>query len=179
MKVMVAYLKVGPQVRTYSDYLRATREAEKEDSIKLSQNSRIQVAGGLSRPGTAGFFPLGKLKGNQPFSKRPTIWLVQLEEEDSDNGVDPESDDPDGIEGVVEEFMVWLAGAVGDAQTDGGHCCHCSIPECFVCGCLLVRTAGDGRQLDGREGAVMMKGAWAPPTMLTTVGSPQKEAQEV
>ena len=25
LKVMVAYLKAGPQVRTYSDYLRATR----------------------------------------------------------------------------------------------------------------------------------------------------------
>ena len=36
LKAMVAYLKVGPQVRTYSDYLRATREAEKEDSIELS-----------------------------------------------------------------------------------------------------------------------------------------------
>ena len=36
LKVMVAYLKVGPQVRTYSDYLRATRKAEKEDSIELS-----------------------------------------------------------------------------------------------------------------------------------------------
>ena len=32
---MVAYLKVGPQVRTYSDYLRATQEAEKEDSMEL------------------------------------------------------------------------------------------------------------------------------------------------
>ena len=32
----MAYLKAGPQVRTYSDYLRATREAEKEDSIELS-----------------------------------------------------------------------------------------------------------------------------------------------
>ena len=31
LKAMVAYLKVGPQVRTYSDYLRAAREAEKED----------------------------------------------------------------------------------------------------------------------------------------------------
>ena len=29
LEVMVAYLKVGPQVRTYSDYLRATREAKK------------------------------------------------------------------------------------------------------------------------------------------------------
>ena len=35
LKVMVAYLKVGPQVRTYSDYLRAVREADKEDSIEL------------------------------------------------------------------------------------------------------------------------------------------------
>ena len=37
LRVMVAYLKVGPQVRTYSDYLRATREAEKEDLIELSK----------------------------------------------------------------------------------------------------------------------------------------------
>ena len=36
LKVMVAYLKAGPQVRMYSDYLRATREAEKEDLIELS-----------------------------------------------------------------------------------------------------------------------------------------------
>ena len=35
LKVMVAYLKVGLQVRTYSDYLRAAHEAEKEDSIEL------------------------------------------------------------------------------------------------------------------------------------------------
>ena len=35
LKVMVAYLKVGPQVRTYSDYLRAAQEAKKEDSIEL------------------------------------------------------------------------------------------------------------------------------------------------
>ena len=40
LKAMVAYLKVGPQVRTYSDYLRATREGEKEDSIELSWSSR-------------------------------------------------------------------------------------------------------------------------------------------
>ena len=36
LKAMGAYLKAGPQVRTYLDYLRATREAEKEDSIELS-----------------------------------------------------------------------------------------------------------------------------------------------
>ena len=43
LKAMVAYLKVGPQVRTYSDYLRATREAEKEDLIESSQTSRTQT----------------------------------------------------------------------------------------------------------------------------------------
>ena len=35
LKVMVAYLKVGPQMRMSSDYLRAAREAEKEDLIEL------------------------------------------------------------------------------------------------------------------------------------------------
>ena len=70
---MVAYLKVGPQVRTYSDYLRAAREAEKEDKIKLSWSSRIQRADSPSKPRTTSFFPLRKLKGNQPFSKKPTI----------------------------------------------------------------------------------------------------------
>ena len=36
LKVMVTYLKAGPQVRTCSHYLRATQEAEKKDSIKLA-----------------------------------------------------------------------------------------------------------------------------------------------
>ena len=102
---MVAYLKMGPQVRMYSDYLRATREAEKEDCIELSQSSRIQTAGGPSKPRTTSFFPLRKLKGNQPLSKKPTIHFTQLEEEEADNGEDPESDDPGGIEGVTEEFI--------------------------------------------------------------------------
>ena len=123
---MVAYLKVGPQVRTYSDYLRAAREAEKEDLIELSWSFRIQTADGPSKPRTTTFFPLRKLKGNQPFSKKPTIWLVQLEEEDADDGEDPESDDPDGIQGVTEEFMVQLARVVKDAQMDEKHCYHCS-----------------------------------------------------
>ena len=106
LKAMVAYLKVGPQVRMYSDYLRAIREAEKEDSIELSRSSRFQTTDSLSKLRTTIFFPLRKLKGNQPLSKKPTICLAQLEEEDADDGEDPESDDPGGIEGVTEEFMV-------------------------------------------------------------------------
>ena len=54
---MVAYLKAGPQVRTYLDYLRAAREAEKEDSIELSQSSRVQATDGPSKPRTTSFYP--------------------------------------------------------------------------------------------------------------------------
>ena len=50
MKAMVAYIKAGPQVRTYSDYLRATREAEKEDSIELSRTSRTQTTDSPPKP---------------------------------------------------------------------------------------------------------------------------------
>ena len=92
---MVAYLKVGPQVRTYLDNLRAAREAEKEDLIELSQSSTTQATDGPSNPRTTSFFPLRKLKGSQPFPKKPAIHLMQLEEEDADDGEDPESDDPD------------------------------------------------------------------------------------
>ena len=143
---MVAYLKAGPQVRTYSDYLRATREAKKEDSMKLSQNSRIQASDGPSKLRTTSFFPLRKLKGSQPFHKKPAIWLVQLEEEDADDGGDPESHDPDGIEGVTEEFMVWLARAVKDAQMDEKYCYHCSSLEHFIHNCPLMKTTRDKKQ---------------------------------
>ena len=46
LKVMVAYLKMGPQVRTYLDYLSATREAEKEVSIELSWSPRAPATDG-------------------------------------------------------------------------------------------------------------------------------------
>ena len=46
LKAMVAYLKVGPQVRTCSDYLRAVREAQQEDLIELPQSSRTQTVDG-------------------------------------------------------------------------------------------------------------------------------------
>ena len=132
-----------------------------------------------SKPRTTSFLPLRKLKGNQPFSKKPTVWLAQLKEEGTDNDEDPESDDPGGIEGVTEEFMIQLARAVKDAQTDEKCCYHCSSPEHFIHNCLLMKTARDNKQLIGKEGMVIMKGAQTPPTMMNAVKSPQKEAQEV
>ena len=51
LKGMVAYLKAGLQVRTYSDYLRSTREAEKKDLIELPWSSRTQTADGPPNEG--------------------------------------------------------------------------------------------------------------------------------
>ena len=165
-------------MRRYLDYLRATREAKKEDSIELSQSSRTQATDSPSKPRTTSFFPLRKLKGSQPFPKKPAICLAQLEEEDANDGEDTESSDPNGIEGVTEEFMVWLARAVKDAQTDERHCYHCSSPEHFIHNCPLMKTARDKKQLNGKEGMVMVKGAQTPPKAMNAIKSPQKEAQE-
>ena len=143
----------------------------------MSQSSRTQTTDGLSKPRTTSFFPLRKLKGIQPFPKKPTVCLAQFEE-DTANGEDLERDDPDGIEGVTEEFMVWLARAVKDAQTDERHCHHCSSPEHFIHNCPLMKTARDKKQLNGKEGTVMAKGAQTPPKAANTIKSPQKEAQE-
>ena len=136
------------------------------------------MADSPSKPRTTTFFPLRKLKGNQPFSEKPAIWLVQLEEEDADDGEDPESDDPDRIEGAMEEFMVWLARAMKDAQTDEKHCYHCSSLVHFIHNCLLMKTTRDKKQLNGKEGTAVMKGAQTPPTTTSAVKSPQKDAQE-
>ena len=175
---MVAYLKAGPQVRTYSDYLRATREAKKEDSIKLSQSPRVPATDGPSKMRATSFFPLRKLKGSQPFTKKPTICLTELKEEGANNSEDPERDDPDGIEGVTNEFMVWLARAVKDTQADEKHCYHCSSHEHFIHNCPLMKAARDKKQLNGKEGKAMVKGTWTPPKSTNTMMSPLQEAQE-
>ena len=104
--------------------------------------------------------------------------LTQLEEEDADDSEDPESDDPGGIEGVMEEFMVQLARAVKDAQADEKHCYHCSSPEHFIHNCLLTKTSRDKKQLNGKEGIAKMKEAQTPLTTTNATKSPQKEAQE-
>ena len=119
---MIVHLKVGLQVRTYSDYQRAAREAEKDDSIELPQGPRTQTADGPPKQRTTSFFPLRNLKGNQPLLKKPAVHLAYLEKEDASDDEDAESDDPSRIEGVTKEFMVCLARAVKNAQADEKHC---------------------------------------------------------
>ena len=104
---MVAYLKASPQEKTYSDYLWAAREAKKEDSMEPFWSNTID---NTAKPISTSFFPL------QPTIKMATVCLAHMEEESAkkDEGVD--SEDPDSIKGVMEEFMVHLVRAMKDAQ---------------------------------------------------------------
>ena len=101
-----------------------------------------------------------------------------MEEEGTKDGEDPESDDPDGIDGVNEEFMVRLARAVKDAQTDEKCYYHCSSPEHFIRNCPLMKTARDKRWLNRKEGMATVKGAWTPPKSANVAKSLEQEAQE-
>ena len=99
-----------------------------------------------TKPKTTSFFPLQKLKGNQPIPKTAAVCLAHLEEESAERDKEVESKDPDNINGVMEEYMVHLVRAVKDAQVE--KCCyHCSSPEHFICNCLLVRALRENMQL--------------------------------
>ena len=74
--------------------------------------SHSQTTNKPSRPKVMDFFPLQKLKGTQP-TRTLAMGVVCL-------GVGAKSRNPDGIKGMVEEFVVCLAGVVG-GQRDGGR----------------------------------------------------------
>ena len=58
-------------------------------------------------------------------------------------------------------------------------CCYtCSSPEHIIYNCLLMKTARDKKQLNGKEGMATMKGAWNPLATTNAIKGPQKEAQE-
>ena len=170
---MVAYLNSGLQVRTYSDYLRATQEAEKEDSMELPWGLRTQTTNNPPKSRATSFFTLRKLKGNQPIPKMPVVHLAHFEEEDARGNEDEESDHPSGIKGVMEEFMVHLARAVKDAQIEEKHCYHCSSPKHFIHNCLLIKTSRENKQLYGKKGTVLKKGAQTPSTTANSLKNPR------
>ena len=159
---MVAYLKAIPHEKTYSDYLQAVREMEKEESMELFQNPCSQVIDNTTKPKATMFFPLQKLKGNQPVSKIATVHLVHLEEESTKREEEDETEDPDGIDRVTEEFMVHLAQAMKDAQAEEKCCYHCSSPEYFVHNCPLVRASKENMPLNCRGGEGIEEGSSDP-----------------
>ena len=67
-----------------------------------------------AKPKAMSFFPLRKLKGTQP-TKTPVVQLAHLEEEAPDDEEGTDSEDPDGLDGMTEEFIICLARAVKDA----------------------------------------------------------------
>ena len=136
--------------------------------MELTWGPRTQATNTPPKSRATSFFPLRKLKGNQPIPKKPAVHLAHLEEEDAS-----------GNEGVIEEFMVCLARAVKDAQADEKHCYHCSSPEHFIHNFPLIKTLREKRQLNGKEGTALKKGAWTPPTTANASESPQMEALKV
>ena len=161
LKAMVPYLKASLQEKTYSNYLQATREAEKEDSMELSQSLQSQATNNTAISKATSFFPLWKLKGTQLALKTPVVCLVHLQEESAKKDEEVESEDPDGLNGVMKEFMVHLAWAVEDTQMEEKHCYHCSSLEHFICDCPLVKAFGVKMHLNCKEGTVPKKGVWA------------------
>ena len=77
LKAMVAYLKASTNEKTYSDYLQAVWEAEKEEAMEPSHS---QTANSTSMPKAMSFFPLQMLKGTQP-ARTPAAQVAHLEEE--------------------------------------------------------------------------------------------------
>ena len=119
------------------------------------------------------FFPLWKLKGTQPV-KTPAVWTEHLEEDGADKEEGAESDNPGGIEGMTEEVIVHLAGAVNETQQDEKYCYHCSSLEHFICICPLVKASRTANHLNWKEGMAPEKGAWIPQVNVAKPKVPQE-----
>ena len=67
-----------------------------------------------------------------PAYQAPAVWVAHLEEESTNKEEGTESENPNGIKGINEEFIVHLARAVKDAQQEEKCCYHCSSSEHFI-----------------------------------------------
>ena len=135
---------------------------EIEESMELSHNPCSQVTDGATRPKTTSFFLLQKFRGNQLVSKMATMCLAHLEEGSPRGEEEDKPKDPDGIDGVMEEFMVHLAWVPTDAEVEERHCYRCCSPEHFIHNCPLVKASKKNAQLDCREGMAL----WGEPRPL-------------
>ena len=167
-KVMVAYLKASGNEKTYLDYVWVAWEAEKKEVMEPSCNLPMVSA---NKPQVMNFFPLWKLKGSQP-TTTPSAQVAHLEEESIDKEECIDSKDPDGIEGITEDFIVCLARAVKDAWQEK-HCYHCNSPDHFIHDCLLVAASRTDFHLNQKEGMALKKRAWAPQGKVTQPKVPQ------
>ena len=104
----------------------------------------------------------------------PVVHLVHLEEESAEKEEEVESEDPNGIDGVTEEFMVYLARVVKDPQQEEKCCYLCSSLEHFIHDCPLVKASRVGSHLNQKERTALKKGTWTPPAKVTMPKAPQE-----
>ena len=166
----------SPQEKSYSNYLQAEREAEKEDSMELSQSLQNQTTNNTAKPRMTSYFSLGKVKGTQLAPKTPTMHLAHMEEESAEGDKVVESKDPNCIDGVMEEFMVLLVRAMKDVKVKEKCCYHCSSLEHFISDCPLVRSLTVNMQLNHKEGMVPKKGAQTPQMKATMPKTAHEDA---
>ena len=95
LKVTVAYLKASTNEKTYSDYLPAAQEAEKEEVMEASRNP---ATASTSKPRVTSFFPLQKLKGSK-LVITPSTQVVYLGEKSTD--------EEEGIDGGKALLSLW------------------------------------------------------------------------
>ena len=116
-----------------------------------------------------------EFKGAQPIVKRPAVCLAHLEEESAKKDEEVDSEDPDSIEGVTEEFMVHLVQAVKDTQKEEKCCYHCSSWEHFIRDCPLVKASRADLHLNHKEGMALKKGAQTSQMKVTMPKMPMEE----
>ena len=129
LKAMVTSLKAITNEKTYSDYLWVVWEVEKEEMMETSWSS---ATASTSKPRAPSFFPLQKFNGSQ-LAQTPSVWMAHLEEKSTDEEEGIDNEDPDGIEGMTEDFIVHLARKVKDAQQMEKHYYHYESPDHFIC----------------------------------------------
>ena len=101
---------------------------------------------------------------------------MHLEEESAKKDNEVESEDPNHLNGVTEEFMVYLVRAIKDTQVEEKCCYHCSSLEHFIHYCPLVKALGVNTCLNHKEGMAQKKGAQTPKMKVATPKNPQEEA---
>ena len=136
--------------------------------------SHSQTTGKTSKPKGDKFLTSMKAEGHPAYQDPCHKSSAGLEEEGSNKEAGTESKDPDGINGVMEEFIVCLARAVKEAQKDEKHCYHFSSMEHFIHECLLVKTSRSATHLNQKEGMVPEKGAQTPQAKVTKPKAPRE-----
>ena len=90
------------------------------------------------------------------------VRVAHLEEEGPNKEMGTESKDPDGIDGVPEEFIIYFSRAVKEAQQDKKCCYHCSSMEYFIHECPLVKASRSATHLNQKEGMAPEEGSPDP-----------------